>query len=260
MDFFGMKEITDKPTKNKFVNKTTEEFERVFGLFVETYVYQWKLPTRADDFVMNYGLCTIFLTVLILQLKDAAAEGDGQRNLINQKMLLSVFKSLGAYSKYAIEMFISIAQIEFLLTPQLSEQFKWGFYVNWKGGVGNNIETDLAQEIMNAKSKAVIHRMGPNKTIDSITKICRAISGITDIVENADDLLLNVHKTSTKHTTRSSEEDEKGMIKDILNMHVFRYEEGRSHPSFPNIKRSPMRYMNIIQFHKWIDKQLSYLK
>lgn len=49
-----------------------------------------------DDFVKNYALCFIFLAILVMQMKDTAAEGDGSRNLINQKLLLSVFKSMGA--------------------------------------------------------------------------------------------------------------------------------------------------------------------
>ena len=65
-------------------------------------------------------MCYIFLTILILQLKDTTAEADDDRNLINQKLLLSVFKSMGAYSKYAIEMFVSIAQIECMLTQSMS--------------------------------------------------------------------------------------------------------------------------------------------
>lgn len=49
---------------------------------------------------------------------------------------------MGAYSKYALDMFVSIAQIECVLTPRLSEEFKLGFFCNWKGGAGNNIEDD----------------------------------------------------------------------------------------------------------------------
>ena len=45
-------------------------------------------------------------------MKDTAAEADGERNLVNLKLLLSVFKSMGTYSKYALEMFVSIAHIE----------------------------------------------------------------------------------------------------------------------------------------------------
>ena len=82
-------------------------------------------------------------------MKDTAAEADGNRNLINQKLLLAVFKSIGNYIKYAIDMFVSTAQIECLLTTKLFEEFKWGFFVNYRGGAGKNIEDDLAQEIYN---------------------------------------------------------------------------------------------------------------
>ena len=80
----------------------------------------------------NYGLCFIFLTILLLQMKNTAAEADGERNLIKQKLLMSVFKSMGAYSKYAIEMFATIALIECMLTPRLAEEFKfeWGLFLS----------------------------------------------------------------------------------------------------------------------------------
>ena len=119
---------------------------------------------------MNYSLCMIFLTVLLLQLKDTAAEADGERNLINQKFLLSIFKSMASFSRYQMEMFVSIAQFECLLTPQLAEQLKWGYFVNWRGGAGNNIEEDLAQEISNKIGKRIVQRMGANKSLNSISK------------------------------------------------------------------------------------------
>ena len=115
-------------------------FDDAFGGFINKYLFQKDGDSddddNDDDYIRNYALCCIFLTILILQMKDTSAEGDGERNLINQKLLLSVFKSLGSYSKYALEMFTSIAQIECLLTPRRSEEFKWGFFVNWRGGEG----------------------------------------------------------------------------------------------------------------------------
>ena len=36
-----------------------------------------------DDHVKNYALCFIFLAFLVMQMKDTAAEGDDNRNLIN---------------------------------------------------------------------------------------------------------------------------------------------------------------------------------
>ena len=160
MNFFGMSDLEDTPSLHKFpqniarnsIENKKKYFHDAFVKFIDKFLLQ-KVVNANDfysgDYVMNYALCCIFLAVLVMQMKDTAAEGDGNRNLINQKLLLSVFKSMGAYSKYAIEMFVSIAQIECLLTPRLSEQFKWGFFVNWRGGIGKNIEDDFAQEVSN---------------------------------------------------------------------------------------------------------------
>ena len=93
---------------------------------------------------------------------------------------------MGAYSKYALEMFTSIAQMECMLTPRLAEEVKWGFFVNWRGGPGNNMEDDLAQEISNRLSKSIVQRMGPNKTLKSISKVCKAANGIKEVKEQFD--------------------------------------------------------------------------
>ena len=175
LKYFGMKQLTDKPTVYVFpknivhesVVKKQQYLDEAIGGFIDTFVLQKQSGSACDseDHIKNYGLCCIFLTVILLQLKDTAAEADGDRNLINQKLLFSIFKSLGTYSKYAIEMFVSIAQMECLLTPRLSAEFKWGFFTNWRGGPGRNIEDDLGQEISNKISKSIVQRMGPNKTI-----------------------------------------------------------------------------------------------
>ena len=119
--FFGMSTVEDLPSKNTFPANIRQEtlenkkkaFDDIFGRFMDEFLFQKNAGAdviEEDDFVTNYGLCFIFLTILLLQMKDTAAEADGERNLINQKLSLSFFKSMGAYSKYAIEMFISIAQ------------------------------------------------------------------------------------------------------------------------------------------------------
>ena len=261
LHFFGMKSLDDKPAVHVFPkniihapdDKRKEYFDEAFGKFVDKFVLQIDPHAGDEDYIKNYGLCSIFLTILLLQMKDTAQEADGERNLINQKLLLSVFKSLGAFSKYAIEMFVSIAQMECLLTPRLSQEFKWGFFVNWRGGAGNNIEDDLAQEISNKLSKNVVQRMGPNKSISSISKVSKAMSGITSIKEQFDKTI-KVEKVSVQHATRDSLKDEKEMVEDIIKLNPFHHIEGRSHEHFPDIKRSPLRYLNVVDFHKWLEK------
>ena len=174
--------------------------------FLDTFVLpkQSNSPTfDKEDYIKNYGMSCIFLVVALLQLKDTAAEADGDRNLINQKLLSLIFKSLGTYSKYAIEMFVSIAQMECLLTPRLSAEFKWGFFTNWIGSYGHNIEDDLVQEITNRLSKNMVQRMGPNKTISSRNKLTKAVNGMATVIESYDQGL-SVTKFSVQHSGRDA--------------------------------------------------------
>lgn len=72
----------------------------------------------------------IEMAVFLMQLMDTCAEGDGERNNINKKRLLLYFKRFSAYSKYALEMFVSIAQVKALLSEQMAHRVTWGRLVN----------------------------------------------------------------------------------------------------------------------------------
>lgn len=105
--FFGLSAVEDLPSKNTFPanisQETLENKTRPSMKFLEDSWMSFFSKKNAsadvieeDDLVTNYGLCFICLTIFLLQMKDSAAEADGERNLINQKLLLSVFKSIGA--------------------------------------------------------------------------------------------------------------------------------------------------------------------
>ena len=106
MDMLGMADMNDKPSNYKFPinleHKSLDEkkayFDNILEVFVNRFIVQRGGGICNDDFVMNYALCSMFLTTLLLQMKDTAKEADGNRNLINQKLLLTIFKSLGTYS------------------------------------------------------------------------------------------------------------------------------------------------------------------
>ncbi len=59
-----------------------------------------------------------------MQMKDTCAEGDGERNDINMKRLLMCFKSHGSFSKYAVEIFTSIAQRKALFSEEMAHRMQ----------------------------------------------------------------------------------------------------------------------------------------
>ena len=61
-----------------------------------------------------------------MQLTDTCAEGDGDRNNVNQNHLLSYFFRFNSFSKYALEMSTSIAQVKALLSEEVAHRVTWG--------------------------------------------------------------------------------------------------------------------------------------
>ena len=70
-----------------------------------------------------------------------------------------------------------------------------------------------------------------SKTLNSISKVCKATSGIYQIVQEFE-LSVGIHKTSVDHTTRDSLKDEKEMVHYLLQLNPFHYMSTRCHDSF----------------------------
>ena len=128
-----------------------------------------------------------------------------------------------------------------------------GLLCKLEGRSRNNIEDDLAQEISNRLSKNVVQRMGPSKSISSISKVSKAMCGITSIKVQFDKTI-KVEKVLVQHATRDSLKDEKEVVEYIIKLNPFHHIEGRSHEHFSDIKRLPLRYLNVVDFHKWLEK------
>ena len=208
-----------------------------------------------EDFVRNYGLQVINLTVLLLQLKDTAAGADGDHDTIDEKLLLSFFKYSINYSKYVTEMLLAILQKEALLTERMAEKLRWGKFINWKDGKGRNIENDLAQEMNVKLAKSLIASMGANNTKSAITRATKAVAGIREIIDNYDSSS-GVPPSSTRHARRSSKQDEVNMIRDLRKISPFKVIPGRNHLSFPDIAPNERSRLDFGSFHQWIRKHM----
>ena len=223
-----------------------------------TVVPSGEIPEEDEDRVLNYGLRVLESVMLILQLKDTSREGDGTRASVNEKVLMSHFKSQNTYSKYALEMLTSVAQKELILSPRLAEVVRRERFVNWRGGAGNNMDDDTAIEICNCLTKSMVRDMGANKTEHEINMVPRASVGIKNIISNFDDVS-HIVPNSSKHTVRSSYKDELNMTQDLRKIRPFRRASGRQHPSFPTISKSALSGLNMEEYCKWVKKHVKQL-
>ena len=115
--------------------------------------------TETDDHVYNYARVLCHYGSLILEFRDACAEGDGERVYRCWRLLLPHFKTSGR-SKYCLEALRLQLQVKALLSPQLAHQVQWNRFVNTRGGLGNNIQMDLYNEHIVRLVKKIIRCMG----------------------------------------------------------------------------------------------------
>ena len=149
-------------------------------------------------------------------------------------------------------MFTNIAQVEALLSEEVAERVTWGKFVNWTGGLGNNIEGDKAKEICNCTSKNVVQRgMGSDKTNNTIITASKAAPGIHQI-KGQFDKVTKIHPSSRAHTTRSAKDDEMLMLKDLRKLRPFRITPNRCHKQ--EITLSPLVGQHMEKFFSWLEK------
>ena len=89
--------------------------------------------------------------------------------------------------------------------------------------------------------------MGANKTSVAIVQAPKSAAGVEQIVTKFE-VESKLHKQSTTHTSRPSQDDESVMIKDLMKLQPFHTSPGRYHDSFMNIEASPLVGMDMQKF------------
>ena len=131
----------------------------------------------SEDRVYNYARILCHYGALLLELKDAWAEGDGERVFQCWKLMMPHFKASGRH-KYALEALRLQFQVKCTLSPRLAHQAIWDRFVNVKGGRGKNIPTDLYNEHMVKLLKRIVTTMGPNLTEKALQRAARSVSTV----------------------------------------------------------------------------------
>ncbi len=254
-----MDDTQHKPTANgphSDHDLSEDQRETYMRDVIDKFLDEFVFPVDEDeltDGIWCYGVNLIKCFVLLADVKDAVSTGNGEHLLILRKQLLVHFFSTPGFNEFAIEMLINILQCEVLLSKAEAHRCKWAATVNWKGGSGKNIEIDLFQENRNCEMKKLIKSMGANKTDKAITRASKASGGVSKIVE-AYEHQVHIHPKSTKHSHKSSSNDEKIISADLRNLRPFNKQENRTFESFSEISCDPTSSFDQKKFAEWIQR------
>lgn len=204
-----------------------------------------------EDHRLNYGLQVIQLGVMLMQLNDTESEGDGERSLINWKMLMLYFRCRSRGKKYAYEAMRFITCVKALYSEKTSHRVLHGQFVNPKGGAGNNYANDLKMEHCIQDNKVSLRGMRGNKTLKAVERSSGSAYGQKEFC-NQFDAQCKIPPESTRHTHACSTEDTKAMLSIIQETNPFQYEAGRKLHSFPSISKSPLDKLDMSLLHTWL--------
>lgn len=206
-----------------------------------------------DDQFMNYALQCIQLGIMLMQLNDTEKEGDGERCLMNWKLLMLYFRSRSRGMKYAFEAMRLLTCTKALFTEQMAHRIIHGQFINGKGGSGNNYSNDLKMETLVKDHKVILKGLCGNKTLNAVQRSTNAVYGLKNVVE-AVDKESKVPPDSSKHTHASSTKIIQEMINVLERVKPFHEQPGRVLLSFPNIPKSPLEKLDVTALHNWLSR------
>jgi len=208
---------------------------------------------REDDRLMNYASQCLQLGVMLMQLNDTEKEGDGERSIINWKLLMLYFCSRSRGMKYAFEAMRLITCVKALYTEKTAHRIIHGQFVNVRGGKGNNYANDLRMEMTVKADKAILKGMCGNKTLKAIERSTTAAYGLKKIIDVIDEES-GVSPDSTQHTHTSTQETVVEMIKILHDKRPFQCQPARSLKSFPHISKSPLDQLDVASLSEWLTR------
>ena len=205
-----------------------------------------------SDGVYNYARVLCHYGALIMDFRDAWAEGDGERVIRCWKLFMPHFKCFGR-TKYSLEALRIQMQVNATLSLNLAHQVMWNRFVNVRGGLGRNIPCDLFNEHVNKLMKRFIVNMGPNLTETSLQRAARSVTALHNIAEKFD-AQSGVPRTNCAHSTITDEKDVRIVLDTVLKNKLLDELGLRSHRAFPNMKLNPLFKWDMKKTKEWMKK------
>ena len=215
--------------------------------------------SNINDGVYNYARVLCHYGALIMEFRDACAEGDGDRVYNCWRFFLPHFMTSNC-QKYALEALRLQLQVKAVLSPELAQHILWDRFINTKGGVGRNIPCDLHNEHVNKLLRHVIVNMGSNLTEDALQRAAMSVS-MLNAIRLQFDRCSGVPIGTHAHSTKSDVQDVARVASSVLQHKIFVVREGRAHSSYRNIKTNPLWNWKVDKTKNWIEqKKKQFLK
>lgn len=215
--------------------------------------------TETKDGVYNYARVLCHFGSLVMEFRDAWAEGDGERITRCWRLLLPHFKTTNR-RKYALEALRLQFQIQATLSPNLAHHLIWDRFVNAHGGIGRNIPCDLHNEHINKLIKSIITDQGANFTQSALQRAARSVTTLQMINVNFDEQS-SVPAITHSHSTKSDEQDVGKVVSTVLKLDILSIKPGRKHSSYPTMRTNPLWNWDMSGTEKWIEaKKQEYYK
>ena len=213
---------------------------------------------ETKDCVHNYARVLCHLGSLVMEVRDAWAEGDGERMVRCWRLLLPQFKATNR-RKYALEALRLQFQIQATLSPHLAHHLVWDRFINTHGGIGRNIPCDLHNEHINKVVKSIMKDQGSNITESALQRAARSVTTLKQIQVRFD-AESEVPIVTSSHSTKSEEQDVAKVVSSILKLDILSIKSGWKHASYPTLRTNPLWSWDIKATKVWIATKKDHYK
>lgn len=209
--------------------------------------------------MLSYQKSLLEYGMLVMNFFDAVSEGDGGRLHRCWKFFLMYLKHQGgSATKYSLECLYQMFQIYGLLSPQSAHRLIWNRSVKNKPGRGGNIPLDLQLEFYNKTVKEAIKKLGPAASQRSLDRICRSLGISSDLMNNYD-RNLSIHKRSSKHVKKSTNNDMRKIVNELNTNEAFTFTPGRRYRYYTGIQPSLLCGFDMSKMFSWINDHKRYM-
>ena len=235
------------------INQNKELANRIMGEQAQT---QGGENSNQCDDMLAYQKALMEYGLLLLNFKDAISEGDGDRNLRCWKFFLLHLRNDKRSTKYALEALYLMFQVNSLLTPKAAHELIWN---RLKICLDGNILLDLLLEFYNSLLKVAVKKHGPNASQRSIDRISKSITSTKELMDRFDSEL-HICKRSGKHVAKSSDENLKKIVRDLVDHKAMEYTPGRVYQHYHDMHSSFLWNFDIQDMHMWINNHKKYIE